>query len=70
MKAEFDAQNTEYESVSGEEIRVSVRRNDLNPYFSGQGRWSTTISISGGVATFEVPASENGCTVYIDVIDL
>jgi len=69
VKAEFDAQNTEYESVSGQEIRVSVRRNDLNPYFSGQGRWSTTIPISSGVATVEVPASEDGCTIYIDVLD-
>lgn len=69
VKAELDISTADEESVpDGTQFIVSVAKNDLNGNFTGDDRWVTTASTTGGALQVNVPATTDGITAYVDAI--
>jgi hypothetical protein len=69
VKAELDNTIEGEESVpDGTQFIVSVAKNDLNGNFTGDDRWVTTVSTTGGVLQVNVPATNDGITAYVDAV--
>lgn len=49
-------------------LNISIDNDDLNSNFSGAGKWTTSVTVNGGVVDFTVPANLDGVTVYIDAV--
>lgn len=49
-------------------FNISVPLNELNGYFYGDGRWTTSVQANNGIIEFDVPANADGVTVYVDMV--
>lgn len=70
LRGELDASTNGLEPIeNGKKVVISVNYSSLNPNFYGSGRWKTEATTSNGMISVEVPATDNGVTVYVKIDD-